>query len=66
MVIVLFAHVAETPAGKPTGIPIPAAPVVEIVMSGVTAAFKHNVGAEEGVPTVLLGCMLNVTKPLAG
>ena len=34
IVIVFPAHAADTPAGKPVGVPIPVAPVVVCVMLG--------------------------------
>ena len=40
MVIVLLAHVAVTPAGKPLTVPIPVAPVVVCVMLVLGEAFK--------------------------
>lgn len=59
MVMVLDAHVAETPAGNPLApdtplLDIPVAPVVAIVML-VKAVLIHKVGDEDGVPAVLLG-----------
>jgi hypothetical protein len=53
MVIVLEAQLADTPAGKPVGAPIPVAPVVAIVIEGLIAVFKQTVGFEDGVPAVL-------------
>jgi hypothetical protein len=51
-VIVLDAHAAVTPAGKPVAVPIPVAPVVVWVML-VKAVFILNVGLELAAPTVL-------------
>ena len=56
IVIVLDAHVAETPAGKPLApdtpsFDIPVAPVVTIVML-VNAVLMHRVGDEDGAPAV--------------
>ena len=53
MVIVLPAHEAFTPDGKPVGVPMPVAPVVVIVILGEIAVLIHNVGDDEGVPAVL-------------
>jgi hypothetical protein len=53
MVIVLEAQLADTPAGKPVGAPIPVAPVVAIVIEGLITVFKQTVGFEDGVPAVL-------------
>ena len=54
MVIVLAAHAAVTPAGKPNGAPIPVAPVVVCVML-VKAVLIHTVGVEDGAVTVFEG-----------
>ena len=67
MVIKFDAHVAETPAGKPSapGTPafeIPVAPVVVIVMF-VSAVLIHNVGVEEGAPAVFAA--VTVIVPVA-
>ena len=43
MVIVLAAHVADTPAGSPVAVPIPVAPVVVCVIL-VNVVPPHNVG----------------------
>ena len=43
MVIVLAAHAAVTPVGKPVAVPIPVAPVVVCVIA-VKAVLIHNVG----------------------
>jgi hypothetical protein len=59
MVMVLASHAAETPAGKPTGAPIPVAPVVVCVI-GVKAVLIHNVGVEEGALAVLSGVTIIV------
>ena len=60
MVIELAAHPAVTPAGKPAGVPMPVAPVV-VWVTGVSTVLIHNVGVEEGEPTVLLGVTVIVT-----
>ena len=66
MVIVLPAHAAETPAGKPSvpEVPpeIPVAPVVVIAML-VNAVLIHSVGVDDGLPAVLLA--LTVIVPVA-
>ena len=59
MVIVLDAHAAVTPAGKPVVAPIPAAPVVVCVMF-VKTVLIHSVGVEEGPVTVLFGVTIIV------
>ena len=48
MVIVLNAHEAVTPAGKPVGIPIPVLPVVAIVTRG-KIPFTQIVGVDDDV-----------------
>jgi hypothetical protein len=53
MVIVLFAQVALTPAGKPVGELIAVAPVVVCVIEVVNAVLIHNVGVLEAAVTVL-------------
>ena len=62
MVIVLVAHTAVTPAGKPVADPIPVALVVVCVIA-VKAVFTHKVGVELAAPTVLAG--LTVIVPVA-
>ena len=52
MVIVLDAHAAVTPAGKPVAVPIPVAPVVVWVIL-VKAVLILKVGLELATPTVL-------------
>ena len=52
MVIVLDAHAAETPAGKPVTVPIPVAPVVVWVIS-VKAVLILKVGLELAAEAVL-------------
>jgi len=54
MVILLEAHEAFTPAGKPAGVPIPVALVVLCVML-VNRLFIHKVGALEAASTVMFG-----------
>jgi len=62
MVITLFAQEAVTPAGRPIGVPIPVAPVVEMVME-VSVVLMQSVGEDEGVPAVLSG--FTVMLPVA-
>ena len=52
--IVLDAHAAVTPAGNPVDAPMPVAPVVAIVISGVNAILIHNVGDDDGVAAVII------------
>ena len=54
IVIVLVAHVAVTPVGKPVAVPIPVAPVVVCVIA-VSAVLIHTVGALEAAVTALAG-----------
>ena len=62
MVIVLDAHAAETPAGKPVTVPIPVAPVVVWVIS-VKAVLILKVGLELAAEAVLSA--VNVIVELA-
>ena len=62
IVIVLLAHAAVTPAGKPVAVPIPVAPVVVWVML-VSAVLIHKVGLELAAPAVLSG--VTVIVPVA-
>ncbi len=62
IVIVLLAHEAVTPAGKPEAIPIPCVAVVVCVIA-VNAVFLHKVGVEEATLTVLFG--FTVIVPVA-
>ena len=59
IVIVLLAHAAVTPAGKPVAVPMPVAPVVVCVMF-VNAVLIHNVGDELAAPAVLAGVTMIV------
>jgi len=52
MVMVLDAHNAVTPEGKPVDAPIPVAPVVVCVMA-FNGVFIQRVGVEDAVPAVL-------------
>ena len=62
IVIVLLAHAAVTPVGKPVAVPIPVAPVVVCVIA-VSAVLIHNVGVLEAALTVLAG--VTVIVPVA-
>ncbi len=61
IVIVLPAHAAVTPAGKPVAVPIPVAPVVVCVMF-VNVVLIHNVGDELAAPAVLAGVTMIVPE----
>ena len=54
MVMVLLAHVAVTPEGKPIAVPMLVASVVLCVI-GVNGVLEHKVGVLEAALTVLLG-----------
>ena len=62
MVMVLLAHAAVTPAGKPVAVPIPVATVVVCVIL-VSGVLMQSVGVDEAVPAVLLG--VTVIVPVA-
>ena len=62
IVIVLDAHDAVTPAGRPVEVPIPVAPVVVCVIA-VRAVWMQSVGVEEAVPAVFAG--VTVIVPVA-
>ena len=62
IVIVLAAHDAVTPVGKPVAAPIPVAPVVVCVIA-VSAVLIHNVGVLDAAVTVLAG--VTVIVPVA-
>ncbi len=59
IVIVLLAHAAVNPEGKPVAVPMPVAPVVVCVMF-VNAVLIHNVGDELAAPAVLAGVTIMV------
>ena len=63
MVIVLLAHIAETPDGRPDAVPMPVAPVVIWVIL-VKAVLMHRVGVEDGAPTVFNGVTIIVPVAL--
>jgi hypothetical protein len=62
IVIVLDAHDAVTPAGRPVAAPIPTAPVVVCVI-GVMRVLIHNVGELDTALAVLL--LVTVIVPVA-
>ena len=62
IVMVLAAHAAVTPAGKPVAAPMPVAPVVVCVI-GVKAVLIHSVGVDEATLAVLLA--VTVIVPVA-
>jgi len=63
--MVLLAHVAVTPGGKPVGVPIPVASVVANVIS-VNAVLIHTVGELAADPAVLdTVLLLTVIVPVA-
>ena len=55
MVMVLVDQDAVIPAGSPSDVPIPVAPVVLWVIFDI-APFKQTVGVEDAVDTVLEDC----------
>ncbi len=61
--MVFAAHEAVTPTGKPVGAPIPVAPVVAIVITGLKAVLTQSVGLEDGIPAVLI--VVTVMVPVA-
>jgi hypothetical protein len=63
IVIVLPAHAAVTPAGKPVAAPMPVAPVVVWVMA-VRGVLIQSVGDDEAALTVLLA--LTMAKAVLG
>jgi hypothetical protein len=62
MVITLADHDADTPAGRPDGMPIPVAPVVVWVIF-VNAVFIQRVGVEDDEDTVL--AIVTTKEPVA-
>ena len=62
IVIVLLAHAAVTPDGKPVAVPIPVAPVVVWVIA-VSAVLIHTVCVLDAALTVLAG--VTVIVPVA-
>jgi hypothetical protein len=67
IVIVLLAHDAVTPAGKPVTVPMPVAPVVVCVIVGLSAVLIHSVLAELLVAvlifTVIVPVALTAPQP---
>ena len=61
IVIRLLDQEAVTPEGKPTGVPIPEAPVVAMVITGFRGVLMQSVGLEEGLPAELDGVLLTVS-----
>ncbi len=62
IVIVLLAHAAVTPAGRPVAAPIPVAPVVVRVI-GVKDVLIQSVGFDDTIPTLFTG--LTIIVPIA-
>ena len=62
IVIVLAAHAAVTPAGRPVAAPIPVASVVACVI-GVRAVLIQSVGVDDAAPTVMFA--VTVIVPVA-
>ena len=60
IVIVLLAHAAVTPEGKPVGVPIPVAPLVLCVIF-VNGVLIHRVGVLKAAPAVLFVDTVNET-----
>ncbi len=52
IVIVLDAHAAVTPVGKPEAVPIPVAPVVVCVMLLASGVFTQSVGVADAALTL--------------
>ena len=61
IVITLADHEADKPDGNPVAVPIPVAPVVDIVILDM-AVFTVRVGEEDGLPAVLSVQVVNVTS----
>ena len=68
MVMVLAAHAAVTPAGKPVATPMPVALVVACVILVINVLI-HNVGVDDAAPatmsavTVIVPVALTVPQP---
>jgi hypothetical protein len=65
MVMMWLIHSAVTPEGSPTGVPMPVAPEVVCVTSGI-AFPRHSTGCEEGGLAVMGSSNSTVTCELAG
>ncbi len=59
IVIVLLAHAAVTPAGKPVAVPMPVTPVVACVIA-VNAVLIQSVGVLDAAAAVLDGVTIMV------
>ena len=59
IVMVLDAHTAVTPAGKPVAVPMPVANVVVWVIA-VNGVLIHKVGLEDAALTVIFGVTMIV------
>ena len=64
MVMVLEAHSAVTPSGRPVDVPIPIAPVVICVIF-VSLVFTQIVGVEAAAVTVFLGVTVMIPSAFA-
>ena len=58
IVIVLFAHAAVTPEGKPVAVPIPVAPVVVWLIDGDKAVLIQTEGEEDAAVTVFCNTVI--------
>ena len=65
MVIVLAAHAAVTPAGRPVAAPMPVAPVVVCVIL-VIRVLIHKFGDDDAALTVLFGFTVIIPVAVAG
>jgi hypothetical protein len=63
IVITLLDHEAVTPAGNPVAVPMPVAPVVDIVIF-VKTLFTAREGDEDGLPAVFVMIHPHVGIPL--
>ena len=64
IVITSLDHEAVTPVGNPVAVPMPVAPVVDIVILFVKAVFTRMEGDEDGLPTVFVMIHPHVGSPL--
>ena len=67
LIVITFAdQVAVKPEGKPVGVPIPVAPVVDIVIEGIEKkAQKLSITDGVGLTKVLFGHEITVILPVA-
>jgi hypothetical protein len=65
MVMVLAAHAAVTPAGRPVAAPMPVAPEVVCVILVITVLI-HKFGEEDAALTVLLAFTVIVPVAVTG